>query len=109
MRRLRYSEVVRTIDLAPIPTTGGDDLRFRLEVVHEAGAATPYSVRLWRLEFYRLQPSFPQRRGRPVSQQADEQVLVSEDSLVQGVRAKSQKAALDAALAEIENKLGLTK
>lgn len=56
MRKL--SELVRTVDVEPFSTDDGDALRFRLEISREVNT-TRYKGRVFRLETYRLQPTFP--------------------------------------------------
>ena len=56
MKRLR--ELVRTIDVDPFSTGDGDEFRFRLEISREVNT-TRYQGRVFRLETYRLQPTFP--------------------------------------------------
>ena len=40
-----------------------------------------YFALVWRLEFYRIQPTFPQRDGVPAHDSSDEAVLVEESIL----------------------------
>lgn len=54
----KLSELVRTIDVEPFSTGDGDALRFRLEISRDVNT-TKYQGRVFRLETYRLQPTFP--------------------------------------------------
>lgn len=54
----RLSELVRTIDVEPFSASDGEAFRFRLEVSREMGTSK-YKGRVFRLETYRLQPTFP--------------------------------------------------
>ncbi len=56
MRKL--SELVRTIDVESFHAGNGDAFRFRLEISREVNT-TRYQGRVFRLETYRLQPTFP--------------------------------------------------
>jgi hypothetical protein len=56
MRKL--SELVRAIDVEPFDAGNGDAFRFRLEISREVNT-TLYQGRVFRLETYRLQPTFP--------------------------------------------------
>lgn len=60
MRKL--SELVRTIDVEPFHAGNGDAFRFRLEISREVNTTT-YQGRVFRLETYRLQPTFPLAGG----------------------------------------------
>jgi hypothetical protein len=52
-----------------------EDLLLRLELFQELENTDMYSARIWRLESYRLQSSFPQRGGTPAHQPSDEIIL----------------------------------
>mgnify|MGYP001244604819 CR=1 FL=1 len=51
-----FHEVVRTIDIGPIPTTD-EPVELRVEVLHEEGAAHPYTARVWRRATILLRPA----------------------------------------------------
>lgn len=55
-------EVVRTFDVEPFQAWEGEAFRFRLEVVRQLGEAA-FLGKVYRLETYRLQPTFPQCEG----------------------------------------------
>lgn len=88
--RLTISEIIGTYDLCSISMgASGDDVRFRIEVVR---TGKEFGTRVWRREFYRIQPTFPQRGGKPREPAADEQVLVLDETfsgMVSGATAAS--------------------
>jgi len=104
--RITFAEVVRVVDLNVIPaiTGTGDDFRFWIEVLRRGGRALLFTVRVWRIEFYRLQATFPQSKGRPSSQRADEQVVVVDDNFVQGLSGRSAESLLRKVIREIESR-----
>jgi len=57
-------ELVRTLDVEPFQAGEGDAFRFRLEVLHEMGTNS-FVGKVYRLETYRLQPTFPQTNSNP--------------------------------------------
>lgn len=44
---ITFRDVVRTIDIGPIPTDD-EPVDLRVEVLHEPGAAPPFTARIWR-------------------------------------------------------------
>jgi hypothetical protein len=72
------SEVVKVLDIEPFQIGEGDAFRFRLEVSRELNAAT-YVAKVYRLEMYRLQPTFPQTNGAPPDLKNDALIYVVDD------------------------------
>jgi hypothetical protein len=56
-------------------STDDDDLLLRVEIREALGAPGHLSARLWRLEHYRIQATFPQTDGSPSHQPSDELIL----------------------------------
>ena len=53
-----------------------EELVLRIELFESAAHARHYSARIWRLEFYRIQSTFPQADdGRPAHQPSDELIF----------------------------------
>ena len=50
-----FRELVRTVDIGPI-RTGDEPVELRVEVLHEPGAATPYTARVRRRAAILLHP-----------------------------------------------------
>lgn len=74
----RIFEVVRTLDMEPFHAGSGDLFRFRLEVLREVGR-NEFVGKVYRLETYRLQPSFPQSEGVPPDLANDALIFVVDD------------------------------
>ncbi len=100
---VRYSEIVKTIDLEPIKMVDGDDLRFRVEIVKDSFIGD-YYLNLWRIENYRIQPTFPQKSGFLVKDLSDEEILVKDIVTLDGIRSNSPDDLLKLALREISVK-----
>lgn len=49
-----------------------DDLTLRIEIFETISRPRHYSVRVWRLEYYRIQATFPQLAGAPMHAPSDE-------------------------------------
>ena len=74
---LALLEVVKTFDAAPFQAGDGDAFRFRLEVTRELGTDI-YRGKVYRLETYRLQPTYPQAEGRLPDWKSDELIYVQD-------------------------------
>lgn len=72
------SEVVKVFDLEPFEAGEGDLYRFRLEVTRELSTGL-FRGNVYRLETFRLQPTFPQQKGQLPDWQADALIHVVDD------------------------------
>jgi hypothetical protein len=103
------AEVVRTVDLKPIPTEGGNRLRLRIEVLREAEPPNFHFGRLWRLElriwsFYQYQPN---KRWLGEEVKTDDVILIEETIIdVSGIREQESDQVIAAILEEISRSLG---
>jgi hypothetical protein len=100
---LHYSEIVKTVVLEPI-SVGETTLHYRIEICR--GRAGQYFPLLWRKEFYRLQPTFPQEQGVMLEPPCDEEILVRDMTTVDlaPIAADDPEAALRMALQAIAKK-----
>lgn len=71
-------EIVKVFDVEPFQIDDGDAFRFRLEISRELDADI-YVAKVYRLETYRLQPTFPQTDGVPPELQNDAMIYVIDD------------------------------
>jgi hypothetical protein len=70
----RTRVLVDTVELS-VPLED-EELILRIELFESVARARHYSARVWRLEFYRIQSTFPQANGgRPVHEPSDELIL----------------------------------
>jgi hypothetical protein len=96
----RIATLVRTVLVDAIPVVDGADLRFRLEIF--SWSPTEYTCQLWRLDTYRVPPSF-------VPMVADEEILVIDTGFgLDAMRAATADEMLSKALGAIERQLGVT-
>jgi hypothetical protein len=51
---------------------GDESFRVRVEITRSRRTPGMFRANVWRTEYYRIQPTFPQKRGRPVHQPSDE-------------------------------------
>ena len=102
---LLVASLVRVFYVGPLPAKGmlGDNFTFRVEVLRH-GMSRRYSAKVWRIEHYRVQPSFA---GKKRSARADEGLLVEDVAMDTDVRGSSQAAVEKKALARIRQVLGL--
>src|SRR5687768_2158053 len=73
-------EIIRVfeIEVTPNEETNHDALRFRVEIILDSVMPERLTARVWRREFYRIQPTFPQEHSIPKDPQSDEVILVEE-------------------------------
>ena len=102
-QEMQYFEVVKTVELDPINMVDGDNLIFRLEIVKNScnGECHP---NLWRIEHYRIQPTFPQKNGVPSVLGADEEIFVKDSVTLGDIKGSNEDDVLQAALKIIQEK-----
>jgi hypothetical protein len=100
---INYSEIIKTVDLQPIQMVSGDSLKFRIEIIRD-NLSGEFSAILWRVENYRIQPTFPQQEGVPNSDFADEEILVRDSYTLENIKAQNADSALQLALKTMEEK-----
>lgn len=71
-------EVVRTIELGPLFVADSTSFKFRVEILRRLESGD-FFARIYRWEFLRVQPSFPQSNGIISADQADHEILVIDD------------------------------
>ncbi len=73
---MQVFELVKKLELDI--DSNGDACRIQLELFRHAVIKHRFRCRLWRLDFYRLQPSFPQdKKGKPRHSETDEEFFVN--------------------------------
>lgn len=72
-------ELAGVFEFAPI-SLGHEVLELRLEVYRRVGVRKFYG-RLWRVEMYRVQSTFPQKDGAPAHHPSDQEMLMRESDL----------------------------
>ena|SRR5258706_16241547 len=99
-------EVVKVFELEVVSNTAVA-LRFRVELIAVYKKRNQFVARIWRQEFYRLQPSFPQKRSRPTLQ-SDEELLIDETTIIDSnaVAAKDWKTVLDRVIEQLKYRFG---
>jgi hypothetical protein len=78
--KLGAYRVVQVVDLEPIDLSDGMSLAFRIEVLEALGDKGSFRARVSRHESFRIQSSFPQKRGKPSEQASDEEILVTDQA-----------------------------
>jgi hypothetical protein len=103
---LEVVEIVKTCDVGPIPVPSetGDDFRFRIEIVRLEGRKRRFQARVWRIENYRVQPTFPQIDGQPSDEPCDELLLARDHFFDDGSVATTPAAALKNILQRIHDR-----
>ena len=73
-------EVIKIVELEPVsvPSHIGDVIRLRIELLQAPGMPRRIWARVWRMECYRVRPSFPQENGRLAEGPCDELMLVED-------------------------------
>ncbi len=82
--------LVKVYELEP-SSAEGDVLCYRLEIFSDG---TIYSARLHRYDYFRIQPTFPQREGEPIPELLCDELFTVRDSemsgYVEGLREHSE-------------------
>lgn len=96
--RLLAMEVVKVVDLVPIliDPTSGESVRLRVEVHRVLGRSASFTTKVWRIEFYRVRPSFAAGGTTGDEDPVDEQILVLDHTFTDRVRARTVNGALKA-------------
>ena len=102
-QKIQYFEIVKTVELAPISMVGGDDLIFRIEIMKDSFSGECHA-NLWRIEHYRIQPTFPQENGAPNIPNADEEICVKDSVTLGDIKCDNENEVLQAALKIIQEK-----
>jgi hypothetical protein len=91
-----FQEIVRILDIEPILINSGEDFRFRLEIVREVDSKN-YKGIVYRLETYRLQPTFPQEKKRCIPDwQNDALIYVIDDFFAsKNICGNSEQSVID--------------
>jgi hypothetical protein len=105
---VKIASVVKVLLVGPVPMPSqtGDNFVFRVEILRDLKAARVYAGKIWRIEHYRIEPSFPRRKGR-AKVYADEAILVEDVALDTGLTGMSVGDVQRKALARISEVLGL--
>ena len=72
--RARCARVVRTLEV-PVQLADDDLAMLRLEILEKVAQPGSFRARVWRIESYRLQSTFPQENGEPSHSPSDELIL----------------------------------
>jgi hypothetical protein len=62
---MKVTSVVKVIMVGPIavPSGEGDDFIFKIEILNTGSKDRLFEALVWRLEHYRVEPSFPRRES----------------------------------------------
>jgi len=108
MRLAITAEVVRSIDLELHSDSDetSDLIHFRVEILRTSGNNGVMFARIWRKEFYRIQPTFPQEESKPKHNACDELLLVEEVGLFEQseVTAKSSDKVIDLVMKKLQDR-----
>jgi hypothetical protein len=97
---------VRVLDLAPMQLAD-ETLLLRIEISKTLTGPRAFTAKLWRIERYRIQSTFPQKNGAPAHQPSDEELLMVENNFpFDPVTAKSSEAALAKMLRALKRFVG---
>ncbi len=104
--RWELKQLVATYTLGPLKL-GHDSTTLRIELYKAIRPKGPYEARVWREEFFRVQPTFPQQSGVPRQAPADELMTV-EENLFMDIQGTSVKKTLDGLLQRIHERFAPT-
>lgn len=111
---MQIQEIVRVTEVAGIFFESKDsreEVRFRIEVLRLGPPKQRnYAARVLRWDMFRAAPSFPQSDGSPISEAADSEFLVIDDTFGnEQMRGRTIQEALGAALEAIRRRFEPTK
>jgi len=94
---MQIFELVKKLELDT--DFNGDTYRIQLELYRHASTKRKFRCRLWRIDFYRSQPSFPQdKKGKPRHPETDEAFLVNWDFLLSKDHSLFEASSIENAL-----------
>lgn len=99
MSKIKITEVVRAVELSPVALQSGEQLHFRLEVLRDREG---FIGRVWRSEFFRVLPTFPQKAGAPTHEPSDEHVLIRDDAAIDETTGSSAEDVIEEMVRRIE-------
>lgn len=85
------------------------EVEIRIELLEDCKEKHTFKARVYRLENYRIQPTFPQKKGKPSHKPCDEKLWVEDNFLwisEDKFSAKNSKEAFEKVFKIILNKLG---
>jgi len=105
--RIRIASQAKVLYIGPIPVPRavGDSFVFRVEILRDLSTPRRYIAKVWRIEHYRVEPSFPRRKGRQPSL-ADEGLLVEDVMVDTGAVGRSAAEAERRVLARMSEVFG---
>ncbi len=98
----KSSELVKTFDVEPFQAGDGDTFRFRLEILQTIDEQT-FTGKVYRLETYRIQPTFPQSQSVLPDWQNDALIFVA-DEMFDSVQLSG--SSVEEVLAKFKSELG---
>src|SRR6266581_2848898 len=115
MKRKHSEAILATYELkrviyldVNIELNGKLPVEIKVSLFKRLGSKDRYRARVARLEHYRIQPSFPQRKGVPAHQASDEEIWVQDPFFQLGereMRATSVTDAIQQLLSAIKTKI----
>lgn len=96
-------EVVKVVDLSEIVLANDNPrISFRVEILRAWRPRGAYRARVYRKETFRVQPTFPQKSGRPQYEPSDEEFFVEDVAGDwEALHGKTAKEVLDKVLRKI--------
>jgi hypothetical protein len=101
--RWELKELVGTYTLGPL-RLGDGSTTLRIELYKAVRPKGSYEARVWREDFFRVQPTFPQQGGMPKHAPADKLLLVEENLFI-GLQGSSVKKALAVVVKKVTERL----
>ncbi|MGQ0505669.1 MAG: hypothetical protein ACT4TC_10160 [Myxococcaceae bacterium] len=102
--RWELKQLVGTYALGPLKL-GHESWLLRIEIFKRVTPKGKFEARVWREEFFRIQPTFPQEGGAPRQAPADE-LLTIEENLFMNIEGPSVKKTLGSVLERVQAHFG---
>lgn len=109
---MKLFEKIKVVELELIEEVPNEQLActFIIEIFKEVGKDSEFFPRVYRREFFRIQPTFPQdSEGKPHDEPSDEEVLVVDVGNWEQIKGNNVNYVIDAVVNKIRSDYGLNK
>lgn len=82
IKKYQVREIIKTFELGPITVSGegNESLKFKIEIAKINNGR--YQAHIYRRETFRVQPTFPQQKGRPKLDCADHELFIKDTEII---------------------------
>ncbi len=107
---MKLLEKIKVVELEPVEGDGDGEIEctFIIEVFKEMGKDHEFFPRVYRREFFRIQPTFPQdSEGIPSHDPSDEEIIVADVGDWENLKEKTVELVIKSVVKKIKEDYGL--